>query len=393
LRLGPIITSPKLEANSNMSSTIFIIVDNLRVGGVQRLALDEAYVLSRRGFEVRIFVLEPMRQEDDICKVDADYFELYRDQIHIAWINSGRISTVAYLREEIKRFTPSLIISHSAKGIFISKMSTVGVHKKIRPKVIGFLHQLIPLSDRLQKIKRMFFFQFADDFRASSMQFILELSRIRNENYAYRLILRREPWFDRMGIDLERIEYQQRHAQTYYDTRNKSLIFLSRVVGWKGFKTYYDLCMVIEPQTHKVILASPMYSRSTEIEMLKKLTNHHLLLHRGIASVVVGSQAIHIYPASYGGKVKCPQNIGLNVLECLALGVPSLISDEQFWSWPELKDSPLIVTTNWSTEDALNKIEALFGLEDSVKRQEQTRILPLISIDSHIQRLLDTNHI
>ena len=35
-----------------------ICVDNLRVGGYQRLALDEAYALSDRGYIVSIFVLE-----------------------------------------------------------------------------------------------------------------------------------------------------------------------------------------------------------------------------------------------------------------------------------------------------------------------------------------------
>ena len=38
--------------------SIIILIDNLRIGGFQRVALDEAFGLSKLGYEIRILVLD-----------------------------------------------------------------------------------------------------------------------------------------------------------------------------------------------------------------------------------------------------------------------------------------------------------------------------------------------
>ena len=50
----------------NESEKALMVLDNLRVGGVQRLALDEAYSLSVNGYEVEILLLEKVHNLDDM---------------------------------------------------------------------------------------------------------------------------------------------------------------------------------------------------------------------------------------------------------------------------------------------------------------------------------------
>jgi len=370
-----------------MNSSIFIVLDNLRVGGIQRLALDEAYALSRAGYKVRIYTLEQYRSDDSMREVDSEYFNLYKDRVILKEICRGLVVNLLGLRKDIEKYSPEMIISHSAKGIFISRIATIGTRPK--PRIIGFVHQLISLSSDSQKFKRIIFFQFADDLRASSFQFVLDLLKLREDKGIYRVIMKRLPKFDRMGVYLERIEYFRNRNQKMYIESGTGIIFLSRVVSWKGFETFYSICLAIGASSHKIVFSCPLYLPLEQIENFKRLKNHHILIHKGIAEVFPGEKFVHIYPTTYGRKVKYPQNIGLNVLECLAVGVPSLISEEDFLSWPELKDSPLVVTTDWSIKDVQNKIDAFYMLSKSAKREEQTRVLPIISIESHIKRILE----
>jgi len=78
----------------------------------------------------------------------------------------------------------------------------------------------------------------------------------------------------------------------------------------------------------------------------------------------------------------------MNVLEFLALGVPSLISTEGFQSWPELQSSVLIETCDWSnTIEVNNKMNKLLNVDQISVRDEMTKVRDWISIEKHIANL------
>ena len=99
---------------------------------------------------------------------------------------------------------------------------------------------------------------------------------------------------------------------------------------------------------------------------------------------------MHLYPTNYGDGILYPQSIGMNVLELLAVGVPSVISPEGFLSWPELEYSILIKTFDWQNTGALEEVVSDLSLisRDHI-RSEVERLLPVISISSHVDCIIE----
>jgi hypothetical protein len=82
-------------------------------------------------------------------------------------------------------------------------------------------------------------------------------------------------------------------------------------------------------------------------------------------------------------------SIGLNVLEFLVLGVPSLISKEDFLTFPELRNCELLKTSDWND---LEEIEQDLIVLNSKKESGQSWLteenLALISNNEHIDEIL-----
>jgi hypothetical protein len=79
----------------------------------------------------------------------------------------------------------------------------------------------------------------------------------------------------------------------------------------------------------------------------------------------------------------------MNVLELLAVGIPSVISPEDFQSWPELESSVMISTNDWSDEaDLESQVSRLCNITENELKAEVERLLPIISISNHINRVV-----
>lgn len=92
-------------------------------------------------------------------------------------------------------------------------------------------------------------------------------------------------------------------------------------------------------------------------------------------------------PTNYGQKVKYPQNVGLNVLECLALGIPSIISVEGFETWPEFRGSEMIYTTNWTIEESSKLVKEVLLSPAPRSLLSNETLRGLVGIDQHLMRL------
>ena len=79
-------------------------------------------------------------------------------------------------------------------------------------------------------------------------------------------------------------------------------------------------------------------------------------------------------------------SIGINVLECIALGIPSIISYDNFDGWPELRTTVLCVTTDWQRSDLTSKIDRLSAMKISTLRAESERLISVVSIENHCLR-------
>jgi hypothetical protein len=171
-------------------------------------------------------------------------------------------------------------------------------------------------------------------------------------------------------------------------------MFLSRVTSWKGFEKFKAITQQFaSEELHTVAITSSNYQ--TEILDPREFDTDksHIVFNLSVASLQINAGSVHLYPSDYGPVVKYPQSIGMNVLEMISQGVPSLISSEGFDSWPELRDSPLVKVVDWNnTEEVARIVYESIGLSTKNRDREFKKLARVISIESHCGRLAQLMH-
>jgi hypothetical protein len=366
-------------------SRVLIVVDNLDLGGVQRLALDQAYFFSANGHECSIISFSAIRKGRAILDADGDYFE--KNTIGIEVIPKREIARQSFFRKKIDTLKPEIVLCHSARALFYLRiLRTIQLCGEYR--LVGFIHQMPQMSSLLQNVKRALYFRFADFVFASSNQFALELFAWRRKNLFYRLLFRRDLSFDRVGVFLPRLDFlSSRKNRIVIDVR--PLVYLGRITKWKGFERF---CRIVEEdfwERSVKVFTSPAVHTEILDEQFFENHNREIVYSKCIASYDWNDVGIHLYPTFYTLDIRHPMSISLNVLECIYLGIPSLISKEGLESWPELADSILCLMTDWTKEDVKLKISILDIITKSDFQKEADRLREVISIEEHCKRMLN----
>jgi glycosyltransferase involved in cell wall biosynthesis len=370
----------------------FIVTENLRVGGIQRLALDECYALASKGIPVELITLSPRINGDDVIELDG----LHSGNLtfKLTQFNKSRISKIINFRKILaKEKSDFTIVSHSASAVLLIRIA-FPFRKKTKPLL--YVHQLISMSGKFQAMKRIFYFRLAKKILVSSLQFSLDLKAYLRKNRLLGLLFRIETEFDRMGIFLPRLLDTTTDAKQFNcDPEIPHLLSISRITSWKGIETFIDISQRKELNDfHSVVLSTSTGRRDILDPDNQTFVNFHIFENFGVASMPRDINYIHIYAAKYPEKVKFPQCIGMNVLECLALGIPSVISEENFESWPELKNNPLVFASNWKdADDVVKKIRLLKAIPLAERESFAIDVRPLISISHHIEKLIQLSQL
>jgi hypothetical protein len=356
-----------------------IVVDNLRIGGIQRLAIDECYALNKKGIKHLLVSLNALEENNSMAKVDQEFIEF--SNLDLKYLGKGKFHQLMELTKLMKQDF-NLIVTHSATATLLLRIALVLAMKKI--KIILYIHQLISLSSKKQALKRFIYFMFANKLFVSSNQFKLEIEFYLESKW-WGAWFRKKIFFDRMGIYLDRVDNQ--HKSCVCSETIPHLIFSSRMTMWKGFQVFLNLSSKPDFKCHKIVF---------EITKTKNIQNSihnfnkddHIFYSKSPVFFNYPLRSLHIYPTNYGDLIQYPQSIGMNVLEFLALGVPSLISMEGFQSWPELQNSVLIETCDWSNAiEVNNKMNKLLNVDQISVRNEMTKVRDWISIEKHIANL------
>lgn len=365
----------------------FIIAENLRVGGIQRLALDECYELMSRGFSVELISLSPRISGDDVIELDG--LSIQNSRFKLTQITTRKISKVMTLRKILSREKSDFtVVSHSASAVLFIR---IAFPFRRRTKPLLYVHQLISMSSKYQAFKRILYFSLSRKILVSSFQFSLDLEAYLKKNPLIGHLFRLKTEFDRMGIYLPRLIASPKNVKQFNcDSGAPHLLSISRVTSWKGIETFIEMSHQIEMNGfHSVVLSTSTGRRDILDPNSQELSNFHYFENSGVASLPRNINYIHIYAAKYPEEVFFPQCIGMNVLECLALGIPSLISEENFESWPELIKHPLVLTSNWKNiNDSIAKIRILESISLNERESLAAMIRPVISIVPHIDRLI-----
>jgi hypothetical protein len=376
------------RSNSPTSKNFVFVVENLRVGGIQRLVLDECYQLIAWGHHPSIISLSTNLDGDSMLETDTGF--PLTENLNITYLNGNKF---LHLRHFIKLLQSkpkgSLVISHSASAVPILRVASILLRRKTRISL--FIHQLLTLSDRKQKVKRIFYSFFANEIAFSSKQFQLDWQFETKENSVLAHLLHRKMNFDRMGVYLPRLKWGELNGERLCISSVPHLIFMSRISSWKGSKDYLEIC---RRNVNENLHAIAFISRTNRSELFNSTEfstfNSHVVYEKGLTGTYVDPRSIHIYPSNYGARVRFPQSIGMNVLEMVGRNIPSLISAEGFESWPELENSQLVKVVNWNLPTEVDgAISSTLNLTLEERVKEKTRLEGVISIEKHVSRIVD----
>ena len=371
----------------NLSGIDFVIVaENLKIGGVQRLLIDETYQFLEWKSNPRIISLSPKLPEDHLPDLDQDYSQ--REKLKISYLNGSKVEQLKFFyRLMQEEDAPRIFITHSTTGAALIKVCAFMSFKKVL--IILQIHQLISLSDKKQQLKRFLYSMCANHVLFSSRQFLLEWELLISKKKFLKLIYRKSLKFDRMGVYLPRLASSDFAKIQLCESSVPHLIFLSRVTSWKGFEKFKSITnQFASSNMHTLAMTASNYRRDILNPDEFNTENSHVVFNSSVTSLQLNLGSVHLYPSDYGPNIKYPQSIGMNVLEMISQGIPSLISKEGFESWPELQESLLVKVVDWKNSDeVLRLVEASTRLSMQVRKSEFDKLSEVISIENHCRRL------
>lgn len=373
----------------NLGGLNFVIVaDNLRIGGVQRLLIDESYQFLEWNGHPHIISLAAKMPGDHLPDLDEQFKP--SKKLNITYLSSSKTEQVSYFYKLMRtKEAPRVFITHSTTGAALLRVSSILALKKIL--IILQIHQLITLSDKTQRFKRILHSMCANYVHFSSNQFLLEWKLLINRRIYSKLIYRKRLKFDRMGVYLPRLSSSDFEKKQLCKTDVPHLIFLSRVTSWKGFEKFISLKnQYSSSEIHTLAMTASNYRKDIFNPDEFNTDQSHVIFNSSVTSLQLNLGSVHLYPSDYGPMVKYPQSIGMNVLEMISQGIPSLISKEGFESWPELQDTELVKIVDWNNvEEVLRTIESSRKLSSQRRREEFEKLSQSISIEDHCRRLVN----
>lgn len=363
---------------------IKIIVDNLDIGGVQRLALDEFYYFTEKGEDVEIISMSQLR-ESSILKLDRD-FSLF-NKVKTRVIDTNRLVGIGLFWKLFRSSNTNLLITHSLSSCFQLRIALFLSRKKI--PLLAYVHQSIGLSTDWQKRKRLMYSLLCTEIVFGSHNFAHDWAEQVEKNWFSKRILKKRYTICPIGIYIPRITELSRNNLENCDKGTPHFIFASRITGWKGFSKFAEICNATTHSACHVVVMTASNSRLQEISKINRdPADLHLIYDSQPAAISNYRNSIHFYPTNYGNKVSRPLTVGLNVFEFLALGIPSLISVGGLESYPALEGNMLLQQVDWMNDNEVAHAISLSSMMTS-SQIETARLLAVkaVSIESHAEFL------
>jgi glycosyltransferase involved in cell wall biosynthesis len=361
----------------------YIFVDNLKIGGYQRLSLDQAYALSDLDYIVTMIVLSP-RLEWTAAIIEKEQLELKKIELL-----ESKNSRVVLLKLFYKLFPSSqshnLFISHSLRATFVLRLVNIITRRNL--SINTTLHQLPRLSHLTQRIKRFIYAQFTSQLYCFSKA--AEIGWYRQFGVKFEGVLSRytKPIKTlRNGIYLDRLP--EKHLMGH-DQSKPRIIYLGRLSFWKGLDTIKKLASSEELSEFDFVLMVPAIT-AQDFQELKTILGERLTVIEGksVASFQSQSRDVHIYPANYGKEVEFIESISLNCLEMCAIGVPSVVTSGGLVTWPELLETGLVKQVNWlNIGEVANAIKLSQNI--ALSPVELSKVRALVDINRQIENLLE----
>jgi glycosyltransferase involved in cell wall biosynthesis len=329
----------------------YLFVDNLRIGGFQRLALDQAYGLSERGYRVTIYVLDELPPSQVPSFLQNEQHLIAGLGIRLVSVGTSRAKQYTEIRKIFRKKTsPALVLSHSLRATFLLRVSNMLTTH--HPRLITTIHQLPTLSAPRQRLQRFIYAQFTTELIAYSSAVKADWDARANHNYLFKkLIARKEITVVRNGVYLKRLPQSTTNVSEISTPR---LIYLGRNTSWKGVSTFLELASEPALEGFDLLFMIPD-SKDLDMKSIPSNLKQRITVVDGkpIAHYKKRIGDVHLYPANYGAEARFVESVSLNCLELACLGVPTLLTKNGLGTWPELSGSQIFHETDWNNRSEI----------------------------------------
>lgn len=372
-------------------SRVHLFIDNLNIGGFQRLCQDQAYVFSELGYKVEIHSLSelPTLDSRNFVTIESDLirkFDIKVDSIsttHLRQIiNTKKILNSASLED--------ILISHSLRATVIVRISIFLSRSKL-----GFLtqiHQLPTLSAPIQRLRRFLYAQQSPVLVAYSTAVKSDWDlRVGHFPRLARPLFSKPIEVIRNGVYLNRLPSPVTRKDAVLNAR---LVFLGRNTGWKGISTFLKYSEQPKLSHFRLLLMLPEIDSQFRSEIQERFGSRvELVVGKSISSFKPHPGDVHFYAAQYGSNAHYIESISLNCLEMAAVGVPSVVTSGGLGTWLDLQDQEIFFECDWSDIDTtVEKILKASEMQYSTSALESIRNQVNIeaNVKSLIRRLLNS---
>jgi len=363
---------------------ILIVVDDFKIGGIQRIALDQAYGINNNGMHATIIVLssKPLNNVPSFIHAEKDLIQKLK--IDFIFLDGSKFRQFKNLFSIIKSKKTKLLICHSLRATvlcyFIKKLL------KVKFSIVTTIHQLLSMSAPVQRVRRVFYSQFTDILFAYSEAVKKDWDYRRKHNPFIRLIsYRRNISVCRNGVYLPRINFNQGEFSNS-DNKIKRLIFINRLTAWKGLDVALKIIELTEFINTRLLLVTPDDPNKYLLDVNSEVRDRILsIVGKSVSQIEFYPGDLHIYPATYGPSSRYIEAISINVIEMACFGVKSFVTKNGIDTWPELVKSGMIYEVDWSNEQST--INTILKNGVSAKVDEINNARELIDVKNNLNKI------
>lgn len=364
---------------------VIILCDNFRIGGIQRLTLDQSYYLNSKGIKTVIVVLgaRPDIESPTFLYLEEDLIKSLC--IEFVFVPGGRLRQFFELTRLINGENIGTLICHSLRATVLLFMARIFCKNKVR--IVTTIHQLLSMSAPLQRVRRVIYSQFSDQLFGYSVAVIDDWNYRRANNPFLRLIsVRKKISLCRNGVFLPRLNFDEK-ILTDAPFEIRRLLFVNRITAWKGLSTFLELLSISKFEKLKMLIMTPTNPDSLLIDLNPEARSRiQKIVGKSLSQIRFSPGDLHLYPANYGDASKFIEGVSINVLEFASLGIRSIVTENGLSTWPDLASLGVLKYTNWNE---ISEIENSINECESVLQKETIMITRnLVDVRHNLQTLL-----
>ncbi len=329
---------------------VLILIETLRIGGIERNALDQAYQLSDRNELGIILVFNELDTYKSANFISAEKKLILEKKLDIRFCELGLIRQINVIRKIIKTEDVDLIIDYTLSGNIKVRAASALARKKVVLHCV--VQQLASLSAPIQRYKRMAYAQFANKLFMNSVNYGTDWSYYINKNLITKFLFKKNFEIIRNGVYLPRLHVKSGDLSVGTPEVAR-FVFLGRLKLWKGINKFKNIDSALGGRVKFLVIASD--KDDGVIEKLSDLFGARIkfMFGKTLADFTPLPGDINIYPVDYGPNAPAIEAVSTNCLEMALLGIPSIVTIGGTDNWPEIRTVGLVQEVDWEKTSSI----------------------------------------